>query len=40
MTGVPTAILEHVRDPQGDWTSVTLPLDAGVEISARAKVPR
>jgi predicted O-methyltransferase YrrM len=28
--------LEHVRDRQGVWRSVTLPLDAGVEISQRA----
>ncbi len=27
--------LRHVRDAQGAWMSVTLPLDAGVEISLR-----
>jgi predicted O-methyltransferase YrrM len=25
--------LERVRDPDGEWTSLTIPLDAGVEIS-------
>lgn len=28
-----TGYLEHVRDPQHGWVSVTVPLDAGVEIS-------
>lgn len=28
--------LQHVRDAQGAWMSLTLPLDAGVEVSLRA----
>ncbi len=28
--------LEHVRNPGHGWVSVTVPLDAGVEISARS----
>lgn len=28
--------LARVRDPDGDWTSLTVPFDAGVEISTRA----
>ncbi len=32
--------LRHVHDTQGAWTSVTLPLDAGVEVSFRAKGAR
>ncbi len=27
--------LQHVRDPQHGWTSITVPLDTGVEISSR-----
>jgi predicted O-methyltransferase YrrM len=27
--------IERVRDPDGEWTSITIPLDAGVEISTR-----
>ncbi len=32
--------LRHVRAVQGAWMSVTLPLDAGVEVSLRAKRAR
>lgn len=29
--------LRHVRDPESGWVSVTVPLDAGVEVTARAR---
>lgn len=28
--------LSRVRDPDGEWVSLTIPLDAGVEVSTRA----